>query len=796
MPQQPPHTEIHAEDNLKAVLLSRLLTSTTARNPAQPHMLCKGLALYARASAPNAGARSKPHDREMQTGPWPHANHVLRRLGKEQKGLVAEFEDLALQDGFEARLPDAVLSEFVPARLWPIVDALIDDGPAVAGQRADQAIAHFTRSRVKANRARPEGPVSKGTVERMRDGFRRVFGQLVHLREEGYPSARLAAWQGSPRLKPVGAAPKSATSSAPPLIELRRALRDLNNDISSRLRISEGSNELEALRRISDTDLMIGGLFKPLRARAALLLVLLTGGRVDAVARIRRSDYLDRRVGPPPDYREGPAVLLRPGKSLHASVTRAKPLPREAADMLDVYLLYLDRITPVLARQTYGRPAGPRPITPPHDFPLLVSGRTGFREYGQYGIRTMLSGLSPNSRGSGMLPLIVRGSVKNPVLEHATVPYVGYTPQEYRHAAQQLAVRSGQLWNEEHPANGAEPQPDPRLFGTALLDHTPPTSKLNALYGDLGTPASFEVYAGRAIEGIWRLLTGDAGSRKRPDIAALRSCGLELRAVESELDRLARRSDDLATASIAPLPPRFAPAELQPQATREEEIQLLLRDQGVLLRRLLTANDQVHGRLRDLQVAHQQHHGLTDQRLRLTERRQELAVEAHRLWYDQDRWERIPDEATDATPITGTLADFLAADPAPAELESRKPKRVRDWLTVKEFVWVAGLGDRSSVSRWLKGRMLPKREDRRPWEAEWVPVDESQGPNHRRIWAPGVKNTFWPGPGAIARLEHLLARWPQEQGWTQDEEPTARALNPLDLPAPPAQRQEGGGHAA
>ena len=116
-------------------------------------------------------------------------------------------------------------------------------------------------------------------------------------------------------------------------------------------------------------------------------------------------------------------------------------------------------------------------------------------------------------------------------------------------------------------------------------------------------------------------------------------------------------------------------------------------------------------------------------------------------------------------------------------------------MTVKEFVWVADLGHRSSVTRWLKGHNLPRRADRRPWEADLIPVDQSQGNNYRRISVPGVKTTFWPGLGARARLDQLLGQWPAEQGWTNEGKPTIRAMAPLRLPAA-ALAAAGGNHAS
>jgi hypothetical protein len=110
---------------------------------------------------------------------------------------------------------------------------------------------------------------------------------------------------------------------------------------------------------------------------------------------------------------------------------------------------------------------------------------------------------------------------------------------------------------------------------------------------------------------------------------------------------------------------------------------------------------------------------------------------------------------------------------------------VRDWLTFREFCEIIDLQARSTLTRWAKGEHLPARRDRRPWEPEWVPVDDTLGTNYRRIWVPGVNEAFWRTRLRREELANTLSRWPQEQGWTtKDGEPTPRCLTPICVSAP------------
>lgn len=88
------------------------------------------------------------------------------------------------------------------------------------------------------------------------------------------------------------------------------------------------------------------------------------------------------------------------------------------------------------------------------------------------------------------------------------------------------------------------------------------------------------------------------------------------------------------------------------------------------------------------------------------------------------------------------------------------PKPLRDWMTPEELRRAAVAENRATVSRWLKGKNLPRRREFRPWEHPAVPVDESL-PKRRRIWVPGINPAFWQTDFMRQELDAILTVRPK-----------------------------------
>lgn len=785
----PASREERTEDATVLLLLSRLVGSSKGLTiHSLAATLCRALAFYGTTDlVAHDVAGPAPHA-DLPLTRWPTGSVAAARSGRKPIELYREYEERKFNLGWTATLPRETIEHYIPAALWPVVATVMAEGPRIAAERADRALQRYARTAVRATKRRVAGSPSPSSVTQMRDAYHRLFDEFVELRRRGLDDPRLEAWTFRPHLDVPETPSTGEVRRAPRPEQLREARTVANANVAEALGLEPGEDELEAIRELTDTEIGTCAAFTPLRDRATFDLVLFTGARVGAVAALRRSDLVHDHVGVPPDRRRGAAMMLRPGKGWGPDLVRFKHLPVPAADGIAAYLLFLDRVVPILHRWHAKWPGRNFPYSSaPADHPLLVSNRMSFRPFGAQGIRGLLSGVCPCGDFGGRKPLIARDIEASELIpvEHRT--FLGYSPHEYRRGAQQLAERAGEIWNTRHPAAAGSPQPAPALFGTALLDHKPAGDPMRNLYGERACEAAYELLAGRASEVMGELLTDRSGARKRPDLPAIVARVEELRAVEGQIVFNQRRSDEEYARAPAALPARIEPVEPDSHATDQHRLQYLTRAVAELLRRqdLHIEREERHlRRLIELQRLH-------DEVFRLTQHRQELHKEIQALWYEQDRWEIVPDSAAPgAEQIDVTLADLLSGG-ARISQDEQGAAPVRDWVLASEFGWANGLS-RAQVARYLRGQNLPAVAARRPWEADAVPVDDSLGRNFRRIWLPGVNPAFWTS-GARARLEALITSWPEERGWTINGRPGPRcvaalhvdvkALAPFDVPA-------------
>ncbi len=257
-----------------------------------------------------------------------------------------------------ARIDLELLHKAVPESWVPIVAALITDGPDTAAARAHAAIFDYSKESVKANRRRTAGTRSRATVLIVLAEASRLFSTIHSLRT--LPACR--EWVKAPQLH-MPDMPKGGYEVVAPRVEtVRQAWQNKSSEIHERLGIRSIEEEMEALNALSDNAVCSRGLWRPTRDRAVLLLMVLTGGRRTALARLTRKDYVRDCEGPLPDCRRGAALDLLPRKSMGRDELRRKPIPAQAAFVLDFYISVMDRMA-----AAKGRP----PASP--DAPLLVA---------------------------------------------------------------------------------------------------------------------------------------------------------------------------------------------------------------------------------------------------------------------------------------------------------------------------------------------------------------------------------------------------------------------------------------
>jgi integrase len=669
-----------------------------------------------------------------------------RRNGVGPYVLHDSYQDAILRAGglARARIDLELFHNAVPKSWVPIVAALIADGPDTAAARAHAAIFDYSKESVAANRRRTAGTRSRASVQIVLSEARRLFSTIHNLRT--LPACR--QWVQAPQLQ-MPDMPKGGYEVVAPRVEtVRQAWQDKSSEIHERLGIHAIEEEMAALNSLSDNAVCSRGLWRPTRDRAVLLLMVLTGGRRTALARLTRKDYVRDCEGPLPDCRRGAALDLLPRKSKGRDELRRKPIPAQAALVLDFYIAVMDRMA-----AAKGRP----PASP--DAPLLVAEPAQLKAVQEQWLYRRVAG-SRKYR-----PLVPRDP--RHMAEHVTNAedaICGYTPHEYRHFANKMAERAGEIWNESHPATGGETNPPIPYYAAALLDNGSIENDLRALYGDRRTPAMLEVVSGRAAEIGWEILTTDAGLRKRPDCQAYEREMIRLRRIEEEERRLERDAQTLQARHVS----CGQQALLPPSPAESDRVD-----------RIMHRQDEMVASIDELKEIMLQSSAITHQLIQLSRQKADTIVKLDLYRLDQATW--LP--VSDSEPPGAERVDWDAIDRGALGrplMPSDTPTALRDWLTFPEFCEVAGLEARSTLTRWVNGEHIPARRDKRPWEPEQVPVDVSLGKNYRRIWVPGVHEAFWRTSIMRDKLAEILGRWPREQGWTTKEgEPTPRCVEPI-----------------
>lgn len=664
-----------------------------------------------------------------------------------------KYEDAVLRAGGLARaqVDLELLHKVVPKSWVPLVVALIADGPDTAAARAHAAIYDYAKEPVKANRRRVAGPHSRASVKVLLAEARKLFSTIHSLRT--LPAC--SEWTQAPWLH-MPDVPKGGYEIVAPRVEtVRQAWLEMSAEIHERLGISSIEEEMEALNSLSDKAVHERGLWRATRDRTVLLLMVLTGGRRGALARLTRADYVRDCEGPLPDCRRGAALDLLPRKSKSRDELRRKPIPAQAALVLDFYIAVMDRIAA----------AKGQPPAPP-DAPLIVAEPSQLKAVQEQWVYHRVSG---SEKSPPLVPRDPRHMAKHvPETEQAVC---GYAPHEFRHFANKLAERAGEIWNERHPATGGEVNPPIPYYAAALLDNGSIENDLRALYGDRRTSAMLEVVSGRATEVGWEIITTDAGLRKRPDCAAYERELIRLHRIEDEEQRLAQEAHKLQARHAS----CGQKALLPPPSTEGNQLDRIMHRQEEMIASI--------GELKEIML---ESSAITHQLIQLSRQKADTIVKLDLYRLDQATWLPIPD----SEPPGAERVDWDAIDRGALGrplMASDAPTAVRDWLTFPEFCEVAGLEARSTVTRWANGEHIPTRRDKRPWEPEQVPVDSSLGKNYRRIWVPGVHEAFWRTSLMRDKLAEMLGRWPREQGWTtKDGEATTRCAEPICIdPARP-----------
>jgi integrase len=396
----------------------------------------------------------------------------------------SDLDDLwAVTKGGDQLLPEEVVLEFFPEELWPAVWMLIELGPYVARERIDAIFSCWALGKRLDGSARRRGKMSAGSLDSATTRFWQLFDAFVHLHGLATQHRLLCFQQWSPAQRPkrldigkLKASYAKRNRSAPPLLAARRLLRQLNASV-------------ERGHRSSDPE---ATLFKHLRIRAIIALLMVLGTRRGAFAELNVGDYERKHVFP--DGTVGPALRVPPIKTQDAP--RYKGLPDQVARWLEEYLECAR-----IAEDVAGPMWRPRWRS--------RSGRLT-AEAIELSVVNALDGIVPNRR---------------------------FSPHTLRHLAEQVAFRAGHVWLEEcdDPLAVGFGQPSsPQTFSDCLLDH-----ELNDVvdaYKDIGNNEECREFWSRvAAVGAWEFLWGDRGARKGPDLMRVNIASLALADAEEEV---------------------------------------------------------------------------------------------------------------------------------------------------------------------------------------------------------------------------------------------------------------------
>lgn len=578
LPQELDDPQFGIDDRELAQLVqtcwSRLLAADRSRRGTNTYRALRLLRVYAHTEVVRAGvtlpAPCPDLDPELRI---PTGDVAERALDTTQAERHALWERLLDADPVTAAFPVHYLAHFVPPPLWRVLAALIRDGPVVSSDRLRRVVfAEAQRPISRPWKERREGATpSPATIRGYVSAFRQIYRYgIVQLQAEGYPSRHLDAWTFVPLAPRVRVPAWRSDRSAPSRAQLRAVWRTLDSDAKGRLARSVGMKDgIEELRVLSEAPryrLRNQGAFRALRTRAIFALFCVTGGRLNAIMSLDRGDYVDALV----DVRgeRSPAISLRPGKVLAPDEVRWKPLPHELGEVLEAYLLGVERLV--------GRPLRP-------EEPLFISALADPpRRYSAHAISNVFSG---QGAAHGVRPLLPKGP--HSLEEIRAVPasevdpdvaFRGYSPQTLRRAALQLTRFGAQQYCRERDL-----EIDPECVSEVLLDHQVRSDRFG--YADISTQEGRIVWAKVAIAVNWELLTTDRGARRAPDVARCRRL-LELpEALEGELQRGRAEVEELFDARYRGVSDELV-VEIMVAVHRLGEIETRLREVGEELMRL------------------------------------------------------------------------------------------------------------------------------------------------------------------------------------------------------------------
>ena len=394
------------EARLVLAALSRMIGRGHSKSRDKVSQMINGLVACCLVEGIRDGSPFEAAHPELRRYGWRAGATAMRMIGIDH--LVLErYWRKARRYATDACLPLHWVLAFVPAEVWPAVLTLIRWGPAMTGERLEDAVFEMAEQPllVQTRRRKEGATLSAGTINTRVTGLLQLCDELVILntrastsRDPGLPLDLLAAWTfkpARPSVEECGAVWAQVDTAGPSLEEVRELLQRLERD----LRRARPTLRYWILRR-----LVLAGLLS------------VHGQRVEAIHALDVDDY--RPAHNFGDGTIGPAIVYYPGKTRAHDEPHILAVPEELARWIEMWIEYTGR--------RIGQPNSPMwPNRKPKvRRPILRLNASAFAR--------LVSGHQAND-GTGSLPLIRRGEDR----------YIGYNAHSYRHTCYSLMRRAG-----------------------------------------------------------------------------------------------------------------------------------------------------------------------------------------------------------------------------------------------------------------------------------------------------------------------------------------------------------------
>ena len=434
--------------------------------------------------------------------PATDAEIALRDMGLDAPAIDAMCQRAMALQGKHAVLPADLVMTLVPLEYWPVLARLVSDGPGATWERFNRAMAlEASRPTKRKDRRRSGEAAPRLTASALRIAqttFRTLMRPLVDLKASGSPSVWLKPWgtslPESLSIRSLNPDSFRADRSAPDLLSTRRAWQRLDKRAARQLSTKRGR---ETARII-------------LRDRALIAVVLGTGMRIDAVARLRACDFNPSHRFAVSDE-VGPAIRATPRKGRTDQVW--KGVHPVVGRCLAEYMDYMG-------------------IDPTSTDPMWPSSHKRGKQTGK-AIAMHTNPLSLRFSGDSRK---VKAFLPLPYLPNSTAPnenpMVGFSPHTFRHLAEQYIFEAASDYLADNP--------DERRFITAqviadaALDHVQGSDGLG--YKDLDEPRMKEHLTRIGLLGLGEYIWGERGAREAPDLLRVEAADRAVAETEVALD--------------------------------------------------------------------------------------------------------------------------------------------------------------------------------------------------------------------------------------------------------------------